>query len=85
MNHTYGTWYDIESAPKDRAILLWWPGAKAVREGCYSDKEARFFNTGNQHWWRGTRLVRSAYLRGFDIEPTQWMPLPQPPDQKEGE
>lgn len=73
MTHTYGTWYDIESAPRDgtRVILAW----DGVRVGYFID------NSETSVPWAGWKVPSmEKYPMGV---PTHWMPLPQPPDQKE--
>ncbi len=59
-------WLPIESAPKDRTILLWIPRRfpSVVVGSQWSDDDGLSWG-----WWAGPSLV----------QPTHWMPLPQPP------
>lgn len=73
-------WRPIETAPKGRIILLW-----AVTDRA-DDGEIRNWRMGTGstpfaepiEWtWEGYRL------REWDIKPTHWMPLPEPPQEPE--
>lgn len=73
-------WQPIETAPKGKAVILWavthinedgaignWKmGTGFVRW----DGDA---NTPADIWWEG------YWLASYDILPTHWMPLPEPP------
>ena len=77
-------WQPIETAPKMRTILLFavtdvaangtvlnWKTATGSWNTGYEDSMAR----GYTPWeWDGHQL------KTYDVQPTHWMPLPDPPD-----
>ena len=68
-------WQPIETAPKDRAVLLYCPDIGVVRgmwNSCEHAKNPKpYWSIDREHLF-GTRLVRLN-------QPTHWMPLPDPP------
>lgn len=63
-------WQPIETAPKDRAILLWWPQQyHCPVVGHWGDKWSP---------WIGWKVTGWTHEK-FQTEPTHWMPLPQSP------
>ncbi len=76
-------WQPIETAPKMKTVLLFAvteidPSTKAVRNW---KMDSGFWHTGYEDdapvmspWcWEGRQL------RAMDVQPTHWMPLPEPP------
>ena len=77
-------WKDMETAPKDRVILLFRPkmfcGKGHVGPGKWeSDKYA---NNPRPFWYSLERLISTTESSIF--QPTHWMPLPLPPEEQEG-
>lgn len=71
-------WRDIESAPKN-TLFLGYFGLDAgfihkARYGLFFWNHAanRFVSTG---------LIHGIKTRGIDVQPTHWMPLPNPPEE----
>lgn len=65
--HKYGTWYGMESAPKDVTILVYHNAFTVAHFNSANDKWIGYgHNTGDTIW-----LNRHP--------PTHWMPLPDPP------
>ena len=69
-------WQPIETAPKGRVILLWavtdLGDGGEVRNWKMATGHTPFY--GPIEWtWDGYRL------RQWDVQPTHWMPLPEPP------
>ena len=71
-------WQPIETVPKMKIVLLW-----AVTD-LGPDGEVRNWKmatgcrcTGSEarEWWEWSGYI----LRDYDIPPTHWMPLPDPP------
>lgn len=81
-----GAWQPIETAPKDGSAVLVmrdiWPGTVSGRA-----EECNGHNTYIAAWWGVERAGAGAWVcyMGFvsdpecPIEPTHWMPLPEPP------
>lgn len=70
-------WQPIETAPKDKDVLLYLPRRGAIRGQWNSDKYARVprpYWSHDREWIFGVRETR-------DCQPTHWMPLPAPPIQ----
>jgi hypothetical protein len=65
--YKFGTWYPIESAPKDGTeVLLWIPAE----------------NTADIGFWGDSHADETTWIEGRDLSPlaaTHWMPLPPPP------
>lgn len=61
------SWQPIETAPKNTALLLWWPH--------WSQFEPIV------GWWQinGGWQSGELPLEGDNTPPTHWMPLPEPP------
>lgn len=61
-------WRSIETAPKDRWILIWAAGSNV--------RDVAWYNFSGKHGWSedGRSII--------NIEPTHWMPLPFGPDGK---
>jgi hypothetical protein len=71
-------WQTIETAPHDRVILLYRPGAIGVREVAPGRWDENEYATRSKPYWRclsGTTSVRCDR----DFWPTHWMDLPAPP------
>lgn len=63
-------WQPIESAPKDREVLLYFPASRPM--------SGRGIGHGE--------MMRVGALRAFPFRaPTHWIPLPPPPTRKDGE
>lgn len=59
-----GDWLDIESAPKDRKVLLYWPHKVT---GAHKQAEL-------------AAMIQVDYAGSSPHRrPTHWMPLPEPP------
>lgn len=70
LNEAVPQWLDIESAPRDgQRVLLYSKFFQAPMIAFY-----QVFN--NQECWEGENRHRK-------LEPTHWMPLPQPPKEKD--
>ena len=79
-------WQPIDTAPRDGTTLLVmrdiWPGTKSGRA-----EECTGHNTYVAAWWAGERNGQGAWICYFNavldpecpIDPTHWMPLPNPP------
>jgi hypothetical protein len=79
-------WRPIETAPKDGTGVLVhrniWPGTQSG-----FSEECSDINTYVAAWWDGERDGRGAWICYMNavldpecpIEPTHWMPLPEPP------
>lgn len=73
-------WQPIETAPKDRSVLLyepiggWW--LPEPRPGVVPH-----IWVGN--WWKGDTLNRAQWNGAMYSAPTHWMPLPAPPTEIE--
>lgn len=65
----FGTWYPIETAPKDGVLIDLW--VSGYDDGCrISDC---YWSVDDQIWW-------DTAGGGCVLEkPTHWMPLPPPP------
>ena len=76
MNQTafsFGTWYPIESAPTNVAVLVWLHGFGMGGCNCMRcDHFGEWHETAHD----GRTLKKSA-------NPTHWMPLPPPPTEGE--
>ena len=67
-------WQPVETAPTDTDLLLF--GRFGSQRGLYTGiKNARY---GWSYSFMGTEDVRDDYY-GDDVNPTHWMPLPEPP------
>jgi hypothetical protein len=82
---TMSEWQPIETVPRDgRAVLVMrdiWPGTESGRA-----EECNGHNTYVAAWW-GDNAIDGEWVCYMDqvqdprcpIEPTHWMPLPDPP------
>lgn len=61
-------WQPIETAPKDKSIIVWDDGI--IGEGYYDGEDGSW-------WW--ANISRHDYT-GSPIYPTLWQPLPAPPE-----
>jgi hypothetical protein len=71
------TWQPIATAPKDRKVLLYFPRDNiGVECGQWNKDE---YAKRPRPYWMGDcwRLWGVAAYRG--LQPTHWMPLPEPP------
>lgn len=80
------TWQPIESAPRDGTLIdLWVPGEFASRwTDCYFGMPPHECGEAGPYCdsdWHGSKpgWVDSTFGEVLDMEPTHWMPLPQPP------
>ena len=70
-------WQPIETAPKGRVILLWAITDRGDDGEVINWKMA----TGAAPFDGPTEWIWDGYrLREWDVHPTHWMPLPEPPD-----
>ena len=79
-------WQPIETAPRDATAILVmrdiWPGTRSGRA-----EECNGHNTYVAAWWSDERGGQGAWICYMDavldpecpVEPTHWMPLPDPP------
>lgn len=82
----FGTWYPIESAPKDGTRILVSFGIMGVREVTWTEPVSSDWET----WCVDDNKHGPFPLRGYSYDnqtsPTRWMPLPPPPShEREGE
>jgi hypothetical protein len=61
-------WQPIETAPKDKPVLIWVDGTTCIGINTEDDEGP---------YWNEVRLDDGAW--GGEIYPTHWMPLPTPP------
>lgn len=79
-----GEWQPIETAPKDGTTIL------ALCRPCYVESGKPMpFSYINVVWWRGEKFKDSLWpwrhsLSDSAAEPTDWMPLPEPPRLRTG-
>ncbi|MEH2501270.1 hypothetical protein V1290_000081 [Bradyrhizobium sp. AZCC 1578] len=76
-------WQPIETAPKDKTILLYGPqvgGSKDDLAGWDGNIVASGYYDGIDTSW----CVTGSTWRGPFIGATHWMPLPAPPDSNGG-
>lgn len=70
-------WKTIESAPRDREVLLWVPAvAVPYMPEFYSAPAyciSACWDSAAYGWWS------SVVTGDREINPTHWMPLPEPP------
>ena len=68
-------WQPIETAPKMKNILMWAATDISDFGEIRNWKIATgYWSTGHDAWiWDGSAL------KTFDVKPTHWMPLPDPP------
>lgn len=79
------TWQPIETAPKDRAILVSWPndgseewkGDPRVRVA-YWDEDAPMHLGYGDTGWTDVTTGEGCYCH-YGAVPTHWLPLPDPP------
>jgi hypothetical protein len=68
-------WNTIETAPKMKNLLLW--AATDIDEAGQIKNwkmDTGYWSSGVERWvWSGYQVRKS------DIQPTHWMPLPEPP------
>ena len=79
-------WQPIETAPRDATAILVmrdiWPGTRSGRA-----EECNGHNTYVAAWWSDERGGQGAWICYMNavldpecpVEPTHWMPLPDPP------
>lgn len=68
-------WQPIETAPKDKSVLLYDSNRKEKYCGRW-DKQ-KYNKKPNPYWEKYARYSDIVYQRTYP--PTHWMPLPQPP------
>ena len=68
-------WYLIESAPKMKTVLLF---ANTDIDG---DGVVKNWKMGTGYWHEGYGTWRweGLILKSYDVKPTHWMSLPEPP------
>lgn len=69
-------WQPIETAPRDRAVLLWDGANMRVAQRLTA------METGETEWVYARQLGEEA-IAFIVREPTHWMPLPKPPAAQE--
>jgi hypothetical protein len=69
-------WKPIESAPKDRRILVFERGG-GIWIAAWGNYYSPFYRGEVQGWWTSSDPERSHVVRKDDA--THWMPLPSPP------
>jgi hypothetical protein len=76
-----GGWQPIETAPKDKSVLLFFPliYAGCVEVGRYDDD--RYAAKGARPFWRGSQPNNLTAYRS--APPTQWQPHPPAPAVKD--
>jgi hypothetical protein len=75
-------WQPIGTAPKDGSMLFLWSmgihqGSWCIDEGYSGDEEPSWFDNS-----------RDSFTTGYSaspLNPTHWMPLPEPPKDKQNE
>jgi hypothetical protein len=71
------SWKSIKTAPKNKTILLWAAtdiGESGEIKNWHMD--TGYWSSGAECWvWEGRQV------RKYDVQPTHWMLLPDPPDQ----
>lgn len=79
-------WQPIETAPRDRNILIYtppiWPGQTGVKEAWWkSPYEGAPMSQCSWETMTGTNLSADVHeaLDGTPLGATHWMPLPPPP------
>lgn len=72
-------WRPIESAPEMRTVLLWAATDRGADGKITNWKMATgSYHTGYDAWeWEG------RILQSYDVQPTHWMSLPDPPQEIE--
>lgn len=71
-------WMPIESAPKDKSVLLLM-GGKFPSVGQWDSQP---FNYRAHPYWRSERGHIFGKTWDRENQPTHWMPLPEPPKEK---
>jgi hypothetical protein len=67
-------WQSIDTAPKGKVVLLWGP-TDISDNGTITNWK---METG--YWIRDGWIWDGRSLRPYDVKPTHWMPLPEPPE-----
>ena len=68
-------WQPIETAPKDKDVLLYCPMRGAVR-GRWNDCK---YATNPKPYWTHDRERLHGVINTRNDQPTHWMPLPERP------
>lgn len=73
-------WKDIETAPKDTRILLFYPSQLFNKINVITGKwdEDRYAKNPHPHWQHDLSLL-SGRTETKANQPTHWMPLPEEP------
>jgi hypothetical protein len=71
-------WQPIETAPKDKYILLYCSRFGIIR-GKWSDEQ---YAKTPRPYWRHDKTDLYGIRDTRDDQPTHWMPLPNPPEAK---
>lgn len=77
-----GVWEPIETAPINESVLIYIPNAEHYGEGIYRglQVESDWLPDKPRHWMtNGMSIGRDCGSR----QPTHWMPLPSPPEEKQ--
>ena len=69
-------WQPIETAPKDKDILLFCPRLGVVR-GCWNDCK---YHKNSKPYWTNDRADIFGVRYTKSDQPTHWMPLPDAPE-----
>lgn len=73
------TWQPIETAPKDKAVLLYRPTALAWAVVAVGKWTSQQYNTRPRPYWEMWMHIGSVAEARMWV-PTHWMPLPEPPE-----
>lgn len=73
-------WRPIETAPKDGTVFDVWLGDAPVRDADFYCGNKKYLRSPNWHWLEG-KFRPFTGLRPVPVfvQPTHWMPLPEPP------
>jgi hypothetical protein len=75
-------WQPIETAPKDGTIIDVWLGDCPPEDAFFYCGGKGSLRSANWHWQNGKfRPYLGLNILTTFVEPTHWMPLPEPPKQ----
>ena len=81
--HSPLAWQSIDTAPKDRRVLLYYPQRfPGVVCGVWQDEE--YARKPQPHWTNDRSHIHGVYA-SRKIQPTHWMALPDAPAHNSGE
>lgn len=70
-------WQPIETAPKDRRILVWSPTFYGRAVGAKWEPDT--YSNRPRPWWQLDDYRLCGVIMCREKPPTHWMPLPEPP------